>query len=63
MTDQTFQLIAIGLYFVTMLGIGYYAYFQTTDLDDYMLAGRKLSPGVADGDPGFHQAGSVDGPR
>ncbi len=47
MTDQTYQLIAIGLYFVTMLGIGYYAYFKTTDLDDYMLAGRKLSPGVA----------------
>ena len=47
MTDQTFQLIAIGLYFITMLGIGYYAYFKTTDLDDYMLAGRKLSPGVA----------------
>ncbi|MEZ2744865.1 sodium/proline symporter PutP [Halopseudomonas bauzanensis] len=47
MTDQTFQLIAIGLYFLTMLGIGYYAYFQTTNLDDYMLAGRKLSPGVA----------------
>src|SRR5690554_2624416 len=47
MTDQTFQLIAIGLYFLTMLGIGYYAFFQTTDLDDYMLAGRKLSPGVA----------------
>jgi len=47
MTDQTYQLIAIGLYFLTMLGIGYYAYFKTTDLDDYMLAGRKLSPGVA----------------
>ena len=47
MTDQTFQLIAIGLYFITMLGIGYYAYFQTSSLDDYMLAGRKLSPGVA----------------
>src|SRR5690554_7946231 len=47
MTDQTYQLIAIGLYFLAMLGIGYYAYFQTTSLDDYMLAGRKLSPGVA----------------
>ena len=47
MTEQSYQLIAIGLYFLTMLGIGYYAYRQTTDLDDYMLAGRKLSPGVA----------------
>lgn len=47
MTDQTFQLIAIGLYFLTMLGIGYYAYFQTSSLDDYMLAGRRLSPSVA----------------
>lgn len=47
MSDQTFQLIAIGLYFITMLAIGFYAYRQTTDLDDYMLAGRKLHPGVA----------------
>jgi len=46
-TDQTYQLIAIAVYFLTMLGIGYYAYFQTTDLDDYMLAGRKLPPSVA----------------
>lgn len=47
MSDQTFQAIAIGIYFAAMLAIGYYAYRQTTDLDDYMLAGRKLSPGVA----------------
>ncbi|PMR75328.1 sodium/proline symporter PutP [Billgrantia endophytica] len=47
MSDQTFQLIAIGLYFVSMLAIGFYAYRQTSDLDDYMLAGRKLHPGVA----------------
>ena len=47
MTEQTYQLIAIGLYFLTMLGIGYYAYRKTSSLDDYMLAGRKLSPGVA----------------
>ena len=47
MTVQSYLLIAIGLYFLVMLGIGYYAYFQTTSLDDYMLAGRKLSPGVA----------------
>jgi len=47
MTDQTFQLIAISLYFLGMLGIGYYAYFQTSSLDDYMLAGRRLPPSVA----------------
>ena len=47
MTDRTFQLIAIGIYFATMLAIGYYAYRQTSDLEDYMLGGRKLRPGVA----------------
>ena len=47
MSDQTFQLIAIGIYFAAMIGIGFYAYRQTTDLDDYMLAGRNLPPGVA----------------
>ncbi|MCB0922965.1 MAG: sodium/proline symporter PutP [Mycobacterium sp.] len=47
MTDRTFQLIAIGLYFAAMLAIGYYAYRQTSDLEDYMLGGRKLRPGVA----------------
>ncbi|MEE1621605.1 sodium/proline symporter PutP [Zafaria sp. Z1313] len=47
MTDTTFQLIAIALYFAAMIAIGYYAYRQTSDLDDYMLAGRKLKPGVA----------------
>src|SRR5690606_13076983 len=38
---------AISLYFLGMLGIGYYAYFQTSSLDDYMLAGRRLPPSVA----------------
>ncbi|MCB0949623.1 MAG: sodium/proline symporter PutP [Mycobacterium sp.] len=47
MSDSTFQLLAIGLYFAVMVGIGYYAYRQTSDLEDYMLAGRKLTPGVA----------------
>lgn len=47
MSDQTFQLISIGIYFAAMLGIGFYAYRQTSDLDDYMLAGRNLPPGVA----------------
>lgn len=47
MTDRTFGLISIGIYFAAMLGIGYYAYRQTSDLEDYMLGGRKLRPGVA----------------
>lgn len=47
MTDQTFQLIAIVLYLVGMVAIGYFAFRQTKDLDDYMLAGRNLKPGTA----------------
>ncbi|MGE0216314.1 sodium/proline symporter PutP [Mycolicibacterium sp.] len=47
MTDTTYQMLAIGLYFLTMLAIGYYAYRQTSDLDDYILGGRRLTPGVA----------------
>ncbi len=47
MTDSTYQMLAIGLYFAAMIAIGYYAYRQTSDLDDYMLGGRKLHPGVA----------------
>lgn len=37
----------MALYMVGMLGIGWWAYRQTTDLGDYMLAGRDLKPGVA----------------
>ncbi len=47
MSDRTFQIIALVAYFVVMLAIGYYAYRRTTDHEDYMLAGRKLSPGTA----------------
>ncbi|MFE5342980.1 sodium/proline symporter PutP [Isoptericola sp. NPDC056578] len=47
MSDQTWQTIAIVAYLVAMLGIGYAAYRRTDDLDDYMLGGRKLRPGVA----------------
>ncbi|WP_341954283.1 sodium/proline symporter PutP [Salinibacterium sp. TMP30] len=47
MNDQFFQIIAMVLYLAAMLGIGWWAYKRTTNLDDYMLAGRKLSPGVA----------------
>ena len=47
MTDQTFQLIAIVLYLIGMVAIGSFAFRQTKDLDDYMLAGRNLKPGTA----------------
>ncbi|MBH0129443.1 sodium/proline symporter PutP [Salinibacterium sp. NK8237] len=47
MNDLTFQIIAMVIYLAAMLGIGWWAYKRTTNLDDYMLAGRKLSPGVA----------------
>ncbi|MGE2835428.1 sodium/proline symporter PutP [Mycobacterium sp. SMC-4] len=47
MTDLTYQMVAIGLYFAMMLAIGYYAFRRTSDLDDYMLGGRKLVPSVA----------------
>ncbi len=47
LTDQTFQIIAIVLYLAGMVAIGYFAFRQTSDLDDYMLAGRRLRPGTA----------------
>ncbi|MFL4474575.1 sodium/proline symporter PutP [Paeniglutamicibacter sp. MACA_103] len=47
MSDSTFQLIAIAVYLCAMLGIGYFAFKRTNDIDDYMLAGRGLKPGVA----------------
>ncbi|MGC0273985.1 sodium/proline symporter PutP [Pseudactinotalea sp. Z1739] len=47
MSDQTFQIIALLLYFAAMIGIGVYAFRQTADHEDYMIAGRKLSPTTA----------------
>ncbi|MCB8818381.1 sodium/proline symporter PutP [Desulfosporosinus shakirovi] len=40
------SLIAIIIYMIGMLGIGYYSYKRTTDLSDYMLGGRNLGPAV-----------------
>lgn len=45
--DQTFKILAMVVYMIAMLGIGWYAYRKTSDLDDYMLAGRGLRPGTA----------------
>lgn len=47
MSDQTWKLIAIVAYLALMLGIGYTAFRNTKNLDDYMLGGRRLRPGVA----------------
>src|SRR5690625_2642204 len=41
--DSTFQLIAIILYLIGMIAIGIYGYKKTSNLDDYMLGGRKLN--------------------
>ncbi|XQW85942.1 sodium/proline symporter PutP [Thalassotalea piscium] len=39
--------IALALYFLTMLGIGWYAYKKSTsDVAGFMLGGRNLGPGV-----------------
>ncbi|MDX2370313.1 MAG: sodium/proline symporter PutP [Colwellia sp.] len=41
-------LISLALYFMVMLGIGFYAYKKSTsDVSGYMLGGRSLSPSVA----------------
>lgn len=47
MTDQIFKLAAVALYMLVMLGIGWFAYRRTRNLNDYMLADRSLKPGVA----------------
>ncbi|WP_072313415.1 sodium/proline symporter PutP [Agrococcus sp. Marseille-P2731] len=47
MSDITFQLLAIGLYFAAMIAIGVYAARKTKSHEDYMLAGRELSPFTA----------------
>jgi solute:Na+ symporter, SSS family len=42
-----YEFIAISIYFLTMLGIGLYAYKKSTDdLSGYMLGGRRLGPAV-----------------
>lgn len=46
MSDNGYQLIAITLYMILMLAIGWYAFRRTDNLTDYMLGGRSLSPAV-----------------
>ncbi len=47
MNDQAFQLTAIAIYFAAMIGIGVYAARKNQSHEDYMLAGRSLSPTTA----------------
>ncbi len=47
MSDLTYQIIALIIYLIAMLGIGWYAYRKTVNLSDYMLGGRGLGPAVA----------------
>ena len=46
MSSETYQMIAIVIYMVAMLAIGYYSYRKTVNLTDYMLGGRSLGPAV-----------------
>jgi len=43
---QTPVLISFFVYMVVMVAIGFYFYFKTDDLSDYVLGGRGLGPGV-----------------
>ena len=47
MTETTFQAVAMIIYLLAMVMIGLFAYNRTKSLDDYMLGGRDLGPGVA----------------
>ena len=44
---ETGTIISLTVYFIVMLGIGFYAYKKSTsDISGYMLGGRNLSPSV-----------------
>src|SRR5699024_10755311 len=44
MSDHSYQLLAIIVYFAGMVLIGVLAYRRTKNFDDYMLGGRQLGP-------------------
>ncbi|MED3876785.1 sodium/proline symporter PutP [Lysinibacillus capsici] len=46
MSDNMYQLLAIVIYMIAMLAIGWYAFVKTSNLTDYMLGGRSLGPAV-----------------
>ena len=42
------EMVSLGIYFLIMMAIGAYAYRKSTsDVSEYMLGGRQLSPAVA----------------
>ena len=47
MTDLTYLLIAVAIYFAAMLAIGVYAARRTKSHEDYVLGGRVLHPATA----------------
>lgn len=46
MTIETPILITFFGYLILMMGIGFWAYKATDSVDDYILGGRKMGPGV-----------------
>lgn len=46
MSDQTITLAVIIIYFIIVIGVGYYFYHRSTNLSDYILGGRSLNPYV-----------------
>ncbi|WP_066249826.1 sodium/proline symporter PutP [Neobacillus drentensis] len=46
MSNESLQLLSIGIYIAAMLFIGWYSYRKTSNLTDYMLGGRSLGPAV-----------------
>ncbi len=47
LSENTWFILAIIIYMLAMLAIGYWSYKQTDEYDDYVLAGRGLNPFVA----------------
>lgn len=43
---ETPVIISFTAYMLVMIGIGFYFYFKTDDLSDFVLGGRNLGPGV-----------------
>src|SRR5690606_29528527 len=42
-----YEIISIGLYFLLMIGIGFYAYRKSTsNVDEFLLGGRKMGAAV-----------------
>src|SRR3954453_12616060 len=46
MSNESLQILSIGIYIAMMLAIGWYSYRKTANLTDYMLGGRSLGPAV-----------------